>query len=180
MSFRISLQIYKIFIIVYAEVLCKFATKSQSTASWEGKIKAMRELFIKYFGRILAVIGCSTMVTACYGIPDTPYEIKGRVVDAETGKPIENIRVSAVAGSGYGTTSGVGSIYENNSSYPASAYTSADGEFDMTLYEHFGPNTFLVECTDVDGAENGSYEPVKEAVPIEKTQGFVVKMTPKN
>ena len=141
---------------------------------------AMRELFIKYFGRILAVLGCSTMVTACYGIPDTPYEIKGRVVDAENGRPIGNIKVSAVAGSGYGTTDGVGSIYENDASYPQSAYTSANGEFDLTLYEHFGPHAFLVECTDVDGAENGLYEPVKEVVPIEKSQGFVVRMTPKN
>lgn len=180
MSFRISLQIYKILIIVYTEVLCKFATKSQSTASWEGKIKAMRELFIKYFGRILAILGCSTMVTACYGVPETPYEVKGRVVDAESGKPIKNIKVSVSAGSGYGTTGAVGSIYENEGSYPMSTYTSADGEFDVTLYEYFGPDAFLVECTDVDGLDNGLYEPLKEAVPIEKSQDFVVKMTPKN
>lgn len=180
MSFRISLQIYEIFIIVYTEVLCKFATKSQSTASCEGKIKAMRELFIKYFGRILAVLGCSTMVTACYGIPDTPYEVKGRVVDAETGKPIGDIKVSVAAGSGYGSTGGVGSIFESDGSYPHSTYTSDNGEFDVTLYEHFGPDAFLLECTDVDGEQNGSYETSKEVVPLERSQDFVVKMTPKN
>lgn len=145
-----------------------------------GKIKTMRELFIKYFGRILAILGCSTMVTACYGIPDTPYEVKGRVVDADSGKPIENIKVSVSAGNGYGSTSGVGSIYENDHSYPQSTYTSANGEFDMTLYEHFGPDAFMVECTDVDGDQNGSYEATKEVVPLERSQDFVVKMTPKN
>ena len=140
----------------------------------------MRELFIKCFGRILAILGCSTMVTACYGIPDTPYEIKGRVVDAETGKPIENIKVSAVAGNGYGTTGGVSSFYEHDASYPRSTYSSASGEFDMTPHEYFGPDAFMVECTDVDGDQNGSYEAFKEVIPIERSQGFVVKMTPKN
>ena len=140
----------------------------------------MRELFIKYFGRILAILGCSTVVTACYGIMEAPYEVKGRVVDAETGKPIENIKVSVSAGRGYGTTSGVGSIYEEDESYPKSAYTSSQGDIDLILYEHYSPDAFLVQCTDVDGEQNGSYEMIREVIPMEKSQDFVVKMTPKN
>ena len=140
----------------------------------------MRELFIKYFGRILAILGCSTVVTACYGIIETPYEVNGRVVDAETGKPIEKIKVSVSAGRGYGTTSGVGSIYEDDDSYPRSTHTSSGGDFELTLYEHYGPDAFLVQCTDIDGDQNGAYETVKEVIPMEKSQDFVVKMTPKN
>ena len=140
----------------------------------------MRELFIKYFGRILAILGCSTVVTACYGVMESPYEVKGRVVDAETGKPIVNIKVSVSAGSGYGTTGGVGSIYENDDAYARSTYTSANGEFDLTLHEHFGPDAFLVECTDVDGTQNGLYESTKEAIPMERSYDFVIEMTPKN
>ena len=120
------------------------------------------------------------MVTACYGIPDTPYEVKGRVVDAETGKPIQNIKVTVSAGNGYGSTSGVGSVSTPPYSYPASGSTSAVGEFSVTVYEHYVPEGFIVECVDVDGVENGSYESSMEAVPMEKSQDLVVKMTSKN
>ena len=60
----------------------------------------MRNFIIKYFGRLLAIIGCSTMVTACYGVPYDEYipreGISGRVVDSETGEPIKGIKVRAV------------------------------------------------------------------------------------
>lgn len=140
----------------------------------------MREFFIKYFGRILAILGCSTMVTACYGVPEVPFEVKGRVVDAQTGKPIKGIRVTVSSGCGYGATSGVGSMANPGDSYPQSEYTSPDGSFSVTLYEHYSPDGFMVECSDVDGESNGSYESSKEAVPVENSLGFVIEMTPKD
>ena len=53
----------------------------------------MRDFIIKYFGRILALLSCATMVTACYGIPVDPetHWIEGLVKDAEAGKPIKGI-----------------------------------------------------------------------------------------
>ena len=38
----------------------------------------------------------------------------------------------------------------------------------------------MVECSDVDGESNGSYESSKEAVPVENSLGFVIEMTPKD
>ena len=59
------------------------------------KFKTMREFIIKYFGRIMALLGCTTMVTACYGIPVDPetHWVEGLVKDAETGKPIKGIKM---------------------------------------------------------------------------------------
>ena len=142
--------------------------------------KTMKELFVKYFGRILAILGCSTLVTACYGVPAQPFEVKGRVVDAETGMPIQNIKVTAAAGNGIGSTTGVGSVATPEDSYAGSEYTERNGEFTIILHEYYYPDGFIVECTDVDGAENGSYESAKEAVPMENSQDFVMKMTPKD
>ena len=125
----------------------------------------MREFFIKYFGRILAILGCSTMVTACYGVPsDVSFEVKGRVVDAQSGNPIKNIKVTVEVENGYGP--------------PSSEYTSPDGEFSITFYEHYYPGGFMVMCTDVDGESNGLYESSKETVPIEKAHDLVIEMTP--
>ena len=47
-----------------------------------------------------------------------------------------------------------------------------------SVYEE--PDAFLIQCTDVDGEQNGSFEMIREVIPMEKSQDFVVKMTPKN
>lgn len=78
----------------------------------------MRELFIKYFGRILAILGCSTVVTACYGVPTASYVFKGKVVDAETGNPIKGILVSVGPGYGQGTSQENGSYETSSGSFP--------------------------------------------------------------
>ena len=63
----------------------------------------MRDFIAKHFGRILAVLGCSTLVTACYGVPYNPYDpdfsVNGRVLDSETDQPIKDIKVRAVPSS---------------------------------------------------------------------------------
>ena len=70
----------------------------------------MKELFLKYFGRLLAIIGCSTVVTACYGTPFEVYSAKGRVIDAETEEPIMGIKVQITPEGGYGITEANGSF----------------------------------------------------------------------
>lgn len=110
----------------------------------------MNNFIIKHFGRILAILGCSTLVTACYGVPYDEYDpharVSGRVVDSETDQPIQDIKVRAV---------------------PAN--------------ESFDPSTteYIIECTDIDGEMNGSYEPVTKKIAYDESLDIVIKMTPK-
>jgi putative lipoprotein (rSAM/lipoprotein system) len=133
----------------------------------------MREFFIKYFGRIFAMFGCSTIVTACYGVAydpyDTPFDIKGRVMDAETDQPIKDIKVR------------VREVNQSSNLKPFdfSTSTASDGSFDMGGTSDALPSMYIIECTDIDGTLNGSYESVTEEVPYEQSHGIVIKMNPK-
>lgn len=133
----------------------------------------MKELLAKYFGRILAILGCTTLVTACYGVPydeyDPGFRIDGRVLDSETDQPIEDIKVRV-------TPSDEG--YEG---YPfvSTTSTSSDGSFDMMGLIETKPSSYIVECTDVDGELNGSYESVIEEIPYNESHDLIIKMAPK-
>lgn len=140
----------------------------------------MRELFIKYFGRFLAIWGCSTVVTACYGIPLDPetHWIEGLVEDAQTRKPIENIKVTLTPAADNGSITGVQHIYVNESS--REFYTSEDGkiEQEINIYPREATQLFLIQCEDVDGASNGTYAPVEKLISVHDAGDFVVEMTP--
>ena len=118
----------------------------------------MRDFILKYFGRLLAIIGCSTVVTACYGVPFDLYSVKGRVIDAETEEPIKGIKVQVRPDGDYGET-------------------DVDGSFHVGFYETASPVS--LECVDVDGPLNGSYESVNETIPSEDNQYYVIRMVPK-
>lgn len=124
------------------------------------KSNTMREFIVKYFGRILAILGCSTVVTACYGVPTASFTYKGKVVDAETGDPIKGIFVSVKPGYGQGTSRETGDVY-------------------VRCYEYIDSESFTVECHDNDGEENGSYETTTGTFPFEQSQDFVIEMSPK-
>ena len=134
----------------------------------------MRNFLIKYFGRLLAIIGCSTMVTACYGVPYDEYipreGISGRVVDSETGEPIKGIKVRAVPSTeSFGTTP-----------YDSSVLTDEVGHFVITFDIDSCPPGYTIKCTDVDGDLNGSYKEVITKFSYEgDTFDLVIKMTPK-
>jgi hypothetical protein len=51
----------------------------------------MRDFFLRNFGRLFAVLGCSTLVTACYGVPYDNFHasVSGSVLDADSADPIE-------------------------------------------------------------------------------------------
>lgn len=133
----------------------------------------MTDFIIKHFGRILAILGCSTLVTACYGVPydeyDPSFRIDGRVLDSETDQPIEDIKVRV-------TPSDEG--YEG---YPfvATTSTSSDGSFDIMGLIETKPSSYIVECTDVDGELNGSYESLIQEIAYDESLDIVIKMTPK-
>ena len=127
----------------------------------------MKELFTKYFGRLLAVLGCTTMVTACYGVPYNDFCVQGKVVDAQTEEPIQDIQITVVPQDGFPRQS-----------------TSTDSKGLFAVYELYNipPSGYTIECTDIDGELNGSYEDaVKE---VTSTYGdarnVIIKMTPKN
>lgn len=122
----------------------------------------MRSFLINYFGRILAILGCSTLVTACYAPPPMPYQAKlnGRVLDAETGEPIKDIKVSVERGY-------------------AQKVTAEDGSFSVWCDREDQQESFVVECSDVDGSVNGLYESARKIITEDGSQDFVVEMTPK-
>lgn len=133
----------------------------------------MRDFIAKHFGRILAVLGCSTLVTACYGVPYNPYDpdfsVNGRVLDSETDQPIKDIKVRAVPSSkdleSYG--------------YDSAMSTDSEGFFNILGVVESPPSGFIIECTDVDGELNGSYESVIEEIPYDESHDILIKMTPK-
>lgn len=142
----------------------------------------MREFFIKYFGRILALLGCTTMVTACYGIPVDPetHWIEGLVKDAESGKPIKGIKVTLTPASDNGSATGVQHIYVNEHS--REFYTSEDGKIaqEITIYPYSKTELFYLQCEDVDGAENGSYAPHDRLISTLEAGDFVAEMNPES
>jgi putative lipoprotein (rSAM/lipoprotein system) len=120
----------------------------------------MKEWFFKYFSRILAVLGCSTMVTACYGSPYKTYNVKvsGTVVDASTGSPVKGIQVRLTVGKDSYDDAGVVQGMEPLSS-PVVVYSGTDGEFSEVLYSYYlEPDGIMVECVDIDGSVNGTYQ----------------------
>lgn len=121
---------------------------------------------------LLAVLG----VTSCdsgdgpgggdirleYGTPVATYHVKGKVVDAETGLPIEGIRVKA------------GCIYRGNGTSwlthrPEMLTSDKQGAFEKTVAD-FPSDAFRLIWEDVDGAANGAY--VKDSVEV-KVDKFV-------
>lgn len=121
----------------------------------------MKDWFFRYFARILAVLGCSTLVTACYGVPYETYQVKisGKVLDSVTGKPVKGIQIKLTPGTDSyqdaGTVNGVHPL-----SSPFAVISGTDGRFSATLHtDIIEPDGVLVECLDVDGAANGSYLP---------------------
>lgn len=136
----------------------------------------MRELFIKCFGRLLAILGCSTLVTACYGVPPMPYTVSGHVTDGDTGEPVEGIlvRVSERYFSGCDGEEPQYGIGETRS-----VKTSKEGEFDLKFHE-YGSQDVIVEWQDVDGPENKEYQSGTMIVPIDESENITIAMTPES
>lgn len=121
----------------------------------------MKDWFFRYFARILAVLGCSTLVTACYGVPYETFQVKvsGKVLDSVTGEPIKGIQIKLTPGSGsYQGTGSVSGVHPLSGS--STVISGMDGNFSETIYsEMMEPDGVLIECLDIDGAANGSYLP---------------------
>lgn len=131
----------------------------------------MRELFLKYFPRLLAVLGCSTLVTACYGVPYDSFEAKvsGEVLDADSGMPIKGISVRVTPGVLYSgsISGGLKGLRPFADGSTVDARTDVNGAFSVYVGSSMGvPDAVLIECVDIDGEVNGSYLSGSEIVPI--------------
>ena len=85
-----------------------------------------------------------------YGTPTMDYEIKGKTVDAKSGKAVQGISVSRSWEFG-----------------DKSVITGTDGEFTISGQE-FPRDTLHIMVTDIDGSANGSYASQKVVVNLEK------------
>lgn len=136
----------------------------------------MKDIILKYFSRLLAVLGCSTLVTACYGTPYDDFHgtVAGTVLDADTGEPVPGISVRVTPG--YRSQSGGNAVQSLvPTGDPVEYITDADGRFEDSIYSFREPDGILFECIDIDGEANGSYFPksqvseVAEAADMEIT-----------
>ena len=66
----------------------------------------------------------------------------------------------------------------NISVSPSSGGNDLDGYFNIG---DFDPSTteYIIECTDIDGEMNGSYESVTKEIAYDESLDIVIKMTPK-
>lgn len=137
----------------------------------------MRDYLFRTFARFLAVLGCSTLVTACYGVPYDAYETKvsGRVTDDQTGESIRGIKVRM--------TVGARSVGGDNSVHSISPYTQPvdfttdiDGSYYGEIDVYSEPDGVLVECFDVDGQANGSYLPKSKVLSLEEAEKADIRL----
>lgn len=103
--------------------------------------------FLTLLGFTLTEIGCGREE---YGSPHADFEVKGKVVDAISGDPVEGIRVTVSAG------------YNE-----MSAETNAVGEY-SARDPYWWPTggTFTVDAEDMDGEENGLYDAAMETIEV--------------
>lgn len=106
----------------------------------------MREFIIRYFSRVLAILGCSTLVTACYGVPPVDYTIRGVVQDAETEEPVDGIMLRAFQ---------LG--HESQIVETAVTESDSDGCFELHILSDYYVDSFVLEWQDLDGPKNGEY-----------------------
>ena len=106
---------------------------------------------------ILGFAGCEKEkeMVLMYGVMSPDYTIKGAVVNKETKKPIEGIRVTY--------ESGFDSYIE------PFVLTDEKGEFSLTLGGSFLP-IVPVFVEDIDGEENGLFQPEQFDVDFSKAE----------
>lgn len=137
----------------------------------------MKDFILKYLSRLLAVIGCGTLVTACYGVPYEQFSAKVscKVVDAESGAPIKGIQVRMTTGyrpsGGDNPVQGMAPIDD-----PVNAYTDADGKVEEYITSFSEPDCLMIECLDIDGADNGSYAPSSGIYAVDQIDNVVISL----
>ncbi len=103
-----------------------------------------------------------------YGVMPAQYEIKGKVVNADTRQAVPGIRVLS------------GTLYSYDDKEPFTyhldtLYTDAKGEF-KTYYRKTSTNKHRLIWEDVDGEANGSYQKDSVDVNVKSKEAFDVTL----
>ena len=104
-------------------------------------------------GIILSAIGISSCEFRCeYGSPSAEFQVSGRVIDAQSGKAIKNIKITLKSTDNY--------IYDypENYQFPSDT-TSTNGAFFIREGgPGFGEKEYWLVAEDIDSTENGVYK----------------------
>lgn len=125
----------------------------------------MKDLFLRFcrwalpFFGVSAVVSCDNVFTtpdmygtmvAEYGVPVMEFVVKGKVTDADTGKPIPGVQVEA-----------------SEDCYSMPVLTTENGDFECKG-EGWPDGNVSLTFTDIDGEENGRYKSCDLEVTVEK------------
>lgn len=99
-----------------------------------------------------AISSCGAFISPdMYGTPTMEYRVSGKVTDSETGNPIPGIEVE----------------YYHCWNGDQTVLTSDDGGFEVEAM-HSPSDDVTLKFTDIDGPENGEYEPLELEVKLDK------------
>ncbi|MDR2928080.1 MAG: radical SAM-associated putative lipoprotein [Cytophagaceae bacterium] len=103
-----------------------------------------------------------------YGTPRADYTVKGTVVNKTTGKPVKGIRVGYFADGPMPMYGVMPTLYEPK----VYVMTDNSGEFEITAgFSPIPDNTpLLIYVNDIDGAENGSFQPENLQLDVSKAE----------
>lgn len=137
----------------------------------------MRDFILRNFGRLFAVLGCSTLVTACYGVPydDFHASVSGSVLDADSAEPIEGIQVKMTVGH---RSQGVGNTVQSLVPDEESVTVTSDrlGQFSEIIRGYGEVDGVIIECIDIDADANGSYLPKSQVYDIDEAEDVVITL----
>lgn len=136
----------------------------------------MKELLNKATRWTLAALGVGTAASCDgpiwgaveYGTPHCNFEVKCKVIDAESGKAVKGIKLSP--GYAYTYTDEEGKRVEGFEPY-SDATQTADGLFEMKGVIHAGHGEFdelHIRLTDSDPAADGHYKDSIYVISLEK------------
>ena len=118
-------------------------------------MRKIRSFPVRFCQWALGLLGIGGAVSSCddiidfkcyYGCPTMSYEVKGKVLDSETGKPVPGIKVTH---HDYDGAQGI--------------LTGQDGTF-LLQDSDFPQDTLHIHFKDIDGKENGGQYAAQEVV----------------
>ncbi len=131
----------------------------------------MKNIVPKFCRWALGVLGI-TAFDACnseippiideYGCPYSEYEIKGKVVDSNTGKPLKKIEIEA-----FNQYKDYNGQIRLDAIYSAKDTTKADGLFRMTGSDMVFNDNIVLKCKDIDDSD-GDYGEIEVSVPLKE------------
>lgn len=131
----------------------------------------MKETLLKLCRWVLLIMGLSATAASCrveYGTPYIEYDVKGKVVDKETGDIVKGVKV----------TPGYAYVYKNEDGIETDGFTPFLPEQDVTdgtfrlgsrkfVFEG-GYDELHIRLTDPDPSADGHYKDSIYVVPLER------------